>query len=264
MLESYGIDGSAVKDRFGLQRVLKRLEQEPEAAQLVLNFMCLRSFKKAVYGIENIGHFALAFPSYAHFTSPIRRYPDLLVHRLVKRALALKDYDKVEIRRSYLDALAKQSSYLEQRAEAAERTLSARKSARYLSTRIGEIFPGMVTGATGGGLFVQLRETGMEGIVPVRELYDDFYEYDPDRMSLIGRSSGRVLGPGAEFDVQIAAVDIERSDVTLGVPRASRAAREDQPKRHEKRNDREVERAQRKKERRLRKEKERAEKKRGR
>jgi ribonuclease R len=216
ILEVYGIDSSGVYERFGLQRVLKRLEQEPRAARLVLNFMCLRSFKKAVYGIENIGHYALAFASYAHFTSPIRRYPDLLVHRLAKRALGLPEYQKVEMRLSYLDALAKQASGLEQRAAEAERTLHARKSARYLAARIGESFPGVVTGATGGGLFVQMLETGMEGMVPVRELRDDYYEFDPERLALVGSRSGRVFGPGVEIDVVVIAVDIDRSDVMFG------------------------------------------------
>ena len=217
VIDAYGIDPTGYQDRFGLQRLLRRLEQEPRSARLVLNFMCLRAFKKAVYGIENIGHYALAFRSYAHFTSPIRRYPDLLVHRLVKRGLGLADYKTVEIRTTHLDALAKQSSWLEQRAETAERTLHARKSARYLSARIGEAFPGVVTGATGGGLFVQLLETGMEGMLPVRELHDDYYEYDPERLSLIGSRSGRVFGPGVEIDIRIAAVDIERSDVTFSL-----------------------------------------------
>lgn len=217
ILEAYGIDAAGVQDRFGLQRILRRLEQEPRAARLVLNFMCLRSFKKAVYAVENIGHYALAFDSYAHFTSPIRRYPDLLVHRLVKRALGLKDYAKVEKRGDYLDALARQSSWLEQRAEGAERTLHARKCARFLAQRLGESFPAVITGASGGGLFVQLLETGMEGFLPVRELGDDFYRYDAERFALIGDRSGRVLGPGTEVTVLVSNVDIERSDVIFAL-----------------------------------------------
>lgn len=228
IMEAYGIDSSGAHDRFGLQRLLRRLEDEPQAARLVLNFMCLRSFKKAVYAVENIGHYALAFDSYCHFTSPIRRYPDLLVHRIVKRALKLPGYERVEIRREYLDALSRQSSWLEQRAEQAERTLHARKCARYLSGRIGESFPAVVTGASGGGLFVQILETGMDGNIPVRDLGDEFFNYDPERLALIGSRSGRVFGPGAEIDVLVVSADIERSEVVFGLD-ASAAPRVEKP-----------------------------------
>lgn len=217
LLEVYGLDSARIQNRFGFQKLLFDLAKEPPTARLVLNFLCLRSFKKAVYSIDNVGHYALAFDAYAHFTSPIRRYPDLLVHRLVKCALGLPGYKDTEVRRGYLDALAKQSSNLEQRAETAERDLHARKATRYLAARMGETFAGVVTGATPGGLSVQLIETGMEGFVPVRELKDDFYEYDQDRFALVGRRSGRVWGIGEELDVLVAAADIDRCDVVLSL-----------------------------------------------
>jgi ribonuclease R len=217
VLASYGKDSHGLNDRFALQKLLGELGQEPPAARLVLNGQCLRAFRKAVYGIENIGHYALAFRSYAHFTSPIRRYPDLLVHRLCKRGLGLPGYENVEIRRNYLDALAKQASWLEQRAEDAERDLHARKSTRYLAKRLGEEFPGVVMSANPGGLTVQLLETGMEGFLPMRELKDDFYVFDPERLALVGRDSGRVLAIGLELDVCIAAADVEKNDVILAL-----------------------------------------------
>jgi ribonuclease R len=227
MLEVYGLDSSRAQNRFGLQKLLGELEKEPQAARLVLNLLCLRSFKKAVYSIDNIGHYALAFASYCHFTSPIRRYPDLLVHRLVKLGLKLKGYLDTESRRSYLDALARQSSNLEQRAELAERDLHARKATRYLAARMGEHFSGVVTGASPGGLSVQLMETGMDGFVPIRELKDDFYEYDADRFALVGKRSGRVMGIGEEITVQVVAADIERSDVILGLVQTASGKRRD-------------------------------------
>ncbi len=215
ILEVYGKDSSRIQNRFGLAKLLQDLAKEPPAARRVLNYLLLRCFKKATYGVDNIGHHALAFTHYAHFTSPIRRYPDLLVHRLVKRALYLKDYAEVEIRKNYLDALAKQSTFLEQRAEQAERDLHARKAARYLAARIGEDFPAVVVSAFPGGLSVQLLETGMDGVLPLRELKDDYYEFDQKTLCLLGRHSGRRLGPGAEVDVQVGHVDIERSDITF-------------------------------------------------
>jgi ribonuclease R len=225
LLEVYGLDSSRVQNRFGLQKMLYDLAKEPPAARLVLNLLCLRSFKKAVYSIDNIGHYALAFESYCHFTSPIRRYPDLLIHRLVKLALGLKGYGDIEQRRSYLDALARQSSNLEQRAESAERDLHARKATRYLAARMGEEFAGVITGATPGGMTVQLTETGMDGFVPLRELKDDYYSYDPERFALVGKRSGRVLGIGELLTVQVVSADIERSDVVLGLVQRPRAAR---------------------------------------
>lgn len=224
-LEVYGIDASAAQTRFGLQRLLDRLKKEPPAARLVLNYLCLRSFKKAVYAIDNVGHFALAFDNYCHFTSPIRRYPDLMVHRLVKRGLRIPGYENVEIRRGYMDAQARQSSNLEQRAESAERDLHARKSARYLHARMGDVFPGVVTTASSGGLSIQLMETGMEGFLPMRELGDDFYVFDPDRLALVGRSSGKVIGIGTEVDVQVVSVDIARADIVLGMSNNKPAGR---------------------------------------
>ena len=217
VLEVYGKDSSRIFNRFGLQKMLADLAKEPPAARKVLNYLCLRAFKKAVYGIEKLGHYALAFASYAHFTSPIRRYPDLLVHRLVKRGLDLPKYKKVEIRRNYLDALAKQASFLEQRAEQAERDLDARKTARYLAARIGESFPAVVVSAFPGGLSIQLLETGMDGMLPMRELRDDFYTFDPKRLCLVGRRSARTIGCGAELDVIVNSVDIERADVVFGL-----------------------------------------------
>ncbi|GDY14764.1 ribonuclease R [Planctomycetota bacterium] len=218
LLETYGLEAQGVETRPGLQKILGRIAKEPRAPRLVLNLMMLRSFKRAIYTVENNGHYALAFSDYCHFTSPIRRYPDLLVHRLAKRALNRKDFERVEIRPAYLDSLARQASWLEQRAEDAERDLDARKAARYLARRIGEVVPAVVTGASGGALYVQILETGLEGVLPIRELHDDFYRFDPDRMALVGSRSGRVYGIGTELDVLIAHVDIERADVVFARP----------------------------------------------
>ena len=217
--ENVGVDAKRVQaGRFGLQAVLRDLEAQPPATRLVLNFLCLRAFSKAIYQIDNLGHHALAFEKYCHFTSPIRRYPDLLVHRLVKHALNLPGYRNVEIRRDYIDAMAKQCTWLEQRSEDAERDLYQRKACRYLSRRLGETFPGVVTGASGGGLFVQLLETGIDGFMPLRAFSDDRYQYDGERAALVGLRSGRILGPGVEMDVRVDAVDIDRGDIVLGIP----------------------------------------------
>lgn len=214
-LDQYGITDAQVFERMGLQAALRRLADEPETARIVLNYLCLRSFQKAVYAVANVGHYALAFPRYLHFTSPIRRYPDLIVHRLVKHALQLEAYAEVETRGGHLDALARQSTWLEQRAELAERELKSIKAARYLADRIGETFTGVVVQAASFGLQVRLLETGLEGLVPLREMEDDYYRYDGERRALVGRNTGRVLGTGLECDVMVVTVDIPAADVVL-------------------------------------------------
>lgn len=222
MCRAYGLEcPDDLSDRRELQVVLDRIGEEPHAARLVLNYLCLRCFQKAVYQVHNIGHYALAFKHYAHFTSPIRRYPDLLVHRLVKRKLGLPAYQDVVFDSVHLEALARSSSFLEQRAETAEREIRAIKAARYLSTRIGDVFSAVVTMASPGGLFVQLLETGLDGFVPVRELGSDYFEYDDKALALVGRATGERYGIGRLCDAQVAAVDIPRGQAELHLVKGS-------------------------------------------
>lgn len=225
LLTGYGLPPMAVTDRPALQRVLKRLEHEPPASRLVLNFLLLRCFQKAEYSTDNVGHYALAFSHYCHFTSPIRRYPDLIDHRLVKFALGLNDYQQIESRPGYLEALAKRSSFLERRAQDAERELVAIKAARYLHSRLGDTFQGVVLSASGAGLHVHLSEVGLEALLPLREMGDDFYVFSRERLALVGQNTGRVLGVGTELAVQVVAVDIPRAEVTLAPAGAFRPAR---------------------------------------
>ena len=137
------------------------------------------------------------------------------MHRLVKQALGVDGYRDTEVRPAYIDALARQSSWLERRSEDAERDLDARKGARYLAARLGETFPAVVVGAFPGGINAQLLDVGIEGLIPLRVLGDDFYQYDAARLALVGSRSGRVLGIGLELRVRVVSVEIERNDVVL-------------------------------------------------
>ncbi|MFW5830581.1 MAG: RNB domain-containing ribonuclease, partial [Planctomycetota bacterium] len=215
MATAYGLDVEEdLTDRFALQRLLDRIGEEPDEARMVLNYLCLRCFQKAIYSIQNTGHHALAFRHYCHFTSPIRRYPDLLVHRVVKHELGLIN-DDVSLIEDHLDALARQSSFLEQRAEMAERDLHDIKAARYLQRRLGDTFAAVITIPTAKGLQVRLLETGLEGFVPVRDLGTDWFDYDGDRLALVGRSTGTAYGIGGLCEVQVVDTDIPRGQVTL-------------------------------------------------
>jgi len=176
-------------------RVLARVTGRPEAP--VVNDLVLRAQAQAAYSPANIGHFGLALQRYAHFTSPIRRYADLLVHRaLLGEALPPE-----------LDEAAKHISATERQATAAERAALERYRARLLGNRIGEVFAGRVNGVARFGLFVTLADSGADGLLPVTSLPGDFYRFDPRRMRLSGRHSRRSFGLGDALSVRLAEAD---------------------------------------------------------
>jgi ribonuclease R len=177
-------------------RVLAKVEGRPEAP--VVNDLVLRAQAQAVYSPANIGHFGLALQRYAHFTSPIRRYADLLVHR----ALLGESTPREE-----LDAIGKHVSATERRATAAERAALERYRARLLGGRIGEAFAARVSGVQRFGLFLILPENGADGLLPIGSLPPDFYRFDPRRLRLSGRHSRRSFGLGDPLSVRLAEAD---------------------------------------------------------
>ena len=170
----------------------------------LLNISTLRAMTQAYYAPQNLGHFGLALRSYAHFTSPIRRYSDLIVHRALIAAHhwgkdGLSDFD-----RENLDATAKLISDTERRSMIAERDTSDRYLASFLSERVGEVFAGRISGVQRFGLFVKLQETGADGLVPIRSVGREFFHYDETSQTLTGADTGQVIGLGQKVSVRLA------------------------------------------------------------
>jgi ribonuclease R len=169
--------------------------------------LVLRSMKRARYTAENNGHFGLAAQYYCHFTSPIRRYPDLQIHRIIKenlhgdlRAKRAEHYEKI------LPTVAEQTSRLERRADEAERESLRYKKCEYMEKHVGETFDGVISGVTRSGLYVELPNT-VEGMIRVNELRDDYYEFLEDRWELVGEMTGRRYRLGEKIRVRCAAAD---------------------------------------------------------
>lgn len=196
------------------QEVLRRFEGRPE--ERLVNHVLLRSMKQAVYSEENVGHFGLAFEDYTHFTSPIRRYPDLVVHRLLK-LLMRKAYTKEEQARmeSVLPATAAHTSARERKAMEAEREIADLKKCQFMKDKVGEVFDGFISGVTSFGFFVELKDYFVEGLVHVSMLAADYYVFDPKRHVLSGERTGRKFTLADAVRVKVAAVGLERRRIEL-------------------------------------------------
>ncbi len=178
-----------------MQHILTEISDKKEFK--VLSSLLLRSMKKAEYSKENIGHFGLGSKAYTHFTSPIRRFPDLTVHRLLKKYLYEKDYSMTTIStlNSMLEQIAKHSSDKEVAAVNAERAVDDMKMAEYMESHIGEEYDGMITSVTNFGFYVEL-DNMIEGLVHIKSIKGDYYNYVPDRLALIGKSTKKTYTIG--------------------------------------------------------------------
>ncbi|MFZ1934845.1 MAG: ribonuclease R [Thermoguttaceae bacterium] len=207
-----GYKTGSLQSRFELQKLLNASTGRPE--QHAVHFAVLRSLQRAIYSPMEEGHYALASECYCHFTSPIRRYPDLTIHRLVDAMLTKSkprnDYDELVV-------LARHCSDREQRAEAAERDLTKLKLLAYLSTRIGEEMEAVVTGVESYGLFVQGVQLPAEGLVRVETLRDDHYYFDRASHTLAGHRAGNSYRLGDLLRVAVARVDLERREIDFRV-----------------------------------------------
>jgi len=219
-----GFQVDSLESRFELQKLLAEVAGQPE--ERAVNFSLLKSLQRAVYSPEEQGHFALASECYCHFTSPIRRYPDLTVHRLLE---ALMSGKKPRNDFGELAVLGEHCSDRERRAESAERELTKVKLLDYLSTRIGTTLDAVVTGVEEFGLFVQGVELPAEGLVHVTSLSDDFYRFDRASHTLSGYRSGNKYRLGDSVTVSVARVDVDRRELDFRI--VSRTGRGDHKRR---------------------------------
>jgi ribonuclease R len=195
----------------------------------------LRTMQKARYEASNLGHFGLAAESYTHFTSPIRRYPDLVVHRSLRESRQRVDAERRAELAEDLPEVARHTSERERRAADAERELVQWKKVRFMTDKVGEEFEGYITGVSAFGLYLELVEHFVEGMVHISTMADDYYRFVERAHILRGETNGRVYRLGDRVKVQVVRVDMERRQIDLGLVEilemVARSARARGPKR---------------------------------
>ena len=206
------------------QRLIERVRGTPEERPVAR--LMLRTMRLARYEPENLGHFGLASTSYAHFTSPIRRYPDLVVHRALRASRRRSSTERMRRWKEELPEIARRTSELERRAEEAERELVHWQMVRFMADKVGNEFSGYVVGVTAFGLFVQLVEQFVEGLVHVSSMADDYYRYVERHHLWQGESSGRIYRLGDRVRVQLVRVDLEHRRLDLALTEIVEAVRQ--------------------------------------
>jgi len=197
------------------QQLVERIQGKPEEKPIA--FLMLRTMQKARYESENLGHFGLAAESYTHFTSPIRRYPDLVVHRALRLSRSRPDAERLAELAEDLPEVGRHTSERERRAADAERELVQWKKVRFMADKVGDEFEGYITGVSAFGLFLELVEHFVEGMVHISTMADDYYQFTERAHTLRGESNGRVYRLGDHVKVQVIRVDMERRQIDLGL-----------------------------------------------
>ena len=201
------IEGSKTDISNNINKLLDNVKGKPE--ENLIETLAIRSMQKAHYTTENIGHYGLAMDYYTHFTSPIRRYPDMMVHRLLERYLT----DGRSVVKNKYEDYCKHCSDMETLAANAERASIKYKQVEFMQDKLGQVFDGVVSGVTEWGLYVELNENKCEGLIPMRDLSGDYYDFDEKNYCLIGRKTRRIYRLGDAITVKIAQANLERKQL---------------------------------------------------
>jgi ribonuclease R len=196
------------------QKVLEEASGKPH--EYIINTVLLRTMKQAVYSDQNIGHFGLASSAYLHFTSPIRRYPDLIVHRILKANMKRTRKNPV-YKKEQLETLGQHCSIQERRAMEAEREMFDRLKVRFMADKVGEVFEGIISGVISFGFFVELKDMFISGAVRLVDMVDDYYILDQESQRLVGRRTHKVFQLGQIVRVRVKAVDIAQMHINFEV-----------------------------------------------
>lgn len=219
----FGVGGGDKPHAKDYGKLLDKIKARPDAQ--LLQTVLLRSMQQAVYSPDNLGHFGLAYEAYAHFTSPIRRYPDLLIHRAIKSVLNGEKYKPGD-----WSELGTQCSMTERRADDATRDVSNWLKCFYMQDKIGEVFDGSVAGVTSFGLFVALDSVYIEGLLHVTELGNDYFHYDKARHEMAGERTGVRFRLGDRLTIKVARVDLETSKIDFSLVNKNHGLESDKPK----------------------------------
>ncbi len=206
----YKLKGKEIHPK-DLQILTEEIEGKKE--ELVISTMMLRSLKKARYSMDQDVHFGLAAKYYSHFTAPIRRYPDLVIHRIIKQFIkGIMGLRKQDMLKKNLPEIAEHTSATERTAQEAEREVEDLKMTQYMSERIGEEYEGIISSLTNFGMFVQLENT-IEGLIPFSQMLDDYYQFDEEKLQIVGERTKKIYNLGDKVKIEVVGADIVRRNI---------------------------------------------------
>jgi ribonuclease R len=206
-----------IEDKNSLRKLLTAIQGKPE--EFIINNLLIRSMAKAIYTTKNIGHYGLGFKDYTHFTSPIRRYPDLIVHRILHDYLNAgnKIHEVVEHYKKILPEICKQSSIMEQNSEQAERESIKLMQGEYMKKHVGDTYDGIISGLMQYGMFVEISDILVEGMIRFRDMEDDYYDYDEKKHFAVGRRKHKTFRAGQKVRIKVMRVNSENKKIDFAL-----------------------------------------------